>query len=94
MAHDGVSYILESNINMILNHEHNCNHLQIHYTITFLVTNVYINKYKQNPLSVIVVNYKKTSSTGIFFICKSPKAQGKKNQKQLSRMMKRSLCER
>ena len=35
MAHDGISYLLESNINMMLNHDYQCNHLQIHYTINF-----------------------------------------------------------
>ena len=48
--HDGFSSILESNITMMLNHGHQCNHLQIHYNITSLLTNVYINKYKQKTL--------------------------------------------
>ena len=60
---------------------------------TFLEKNAYIYKYKQKPLSVIVVNNKKTSSSGIFCSSNSPQAQGKKNQEQLSRKMKGSLCE-
>ena len=50
-----------------------------------------INK---TPLSVIVVNNKKTSSPGIFCSSKSSQAQQKENQQQLSRMMKGIIRER
>ena len=45
-------------------------------------------------MSVIVVKNKKTSSPGILCSIKSPQAQQKENQQQLSRMMKGIIRER